>query len=283
MLTPDVVLSPKTPRIGFVHRKLASGDLYFVVNTSNRSHHVQATFRDAAKHAEWWDPFTGGISSVKNPSAVDLDLQPYESRLILFADDATKTDKTQPAAHMVLKTIDLTTNWNLTFSHTNRTVPMPKLHSWSDDPTLKYYSGQVVYEKSFALSSENVHSAGSAVLDFGEGRPIDEPNPLPQYSMKAYFEAPIRDAAEVYVNGERAGFVWHPPYTIDVTNFLRTGRNTVRMVVGNTAINSLAGHALPPYHLLNERYGERSTPQDMGNLQALPSGILGGLRLDLSN
>jgi hypothetical protein len=283
LLTPDVVLSPKTPRIGFVHRKLASGDLYFVVNTSNRSHHVQATFRDAAKHAEWWDPFTGGISSVKNPSSVDLDLQPYESRLILFADDATKTDKTQPAAHIVLETIDLTTNWNLTFSDTNRTVPMPKLHSWSDDPTLKYYSGQVVYEKSFALSSENVHSAGSAVLDFGEGRPIDEPNPLPQFSMKAYFEAPIRDAAEVYVNGERAGFVWHPPYTIDVTNFLRTGRNTVRMVVGNTAINSLAGHALPPYHLLNERYGERFTPQDMGNLQALPSGILGGLRLDLSN
>jgi hypothetical protein len=160
---------------------------------------------------------------------------------------------------------------------------MPKLHSWSDDPTLKYYSGQVFYEKSFALSSENVHSAGSAVLDFGEGRPIDEPNPLPQFSMKAYFEAPIRDAAEVYVNGERAGVVWHPPYTIDVTNFLRTGRNTVRMVVGNTAINSLAGHALPPYHLLNERYGERFTPQDMGNLQALPSGILGGLRLDLTN
>ena len=283
LLTPDVVLSPKTPRIGFVHRKLASGDLYFVVNTSNRSQHVQATFRDAAKHAEWWDPFTGAISSVKNLSSVDLDLQPYESRLILFADDATKTDETQPAAHIVLKTIDLTTNWNLTFSDTNRTVPMPKLHSWSDDPTLKYYSGQVVYEKSFALSSENLHSARSAVLDFGEGRPIDEPNPLPQFSMKAYFEAPIRDAAEVYVNGERAGFVWHPPYTIDVTNFLRTGRNTVRMVVGNTAINSLAGHALPPYHLLNERYGERFTPQDMGNLQALPSGILGGLRLDLSN
>jgi len=283
LLTPDVVLSPKTPRIGFVHRKLASGDLYFVVNTSNRSQHVQATFRDAAKHAEWWDPFTGGISSVKNPSSVDLDLQPYESRLILFADDATKRGETQPAAHIVLKTIDLTTNWNLTVSDTNRTVSMPKLHSWSDDPTLKYYSGQVVYEKSFALSSENVHSARSAVLDFGEGRPIDEPNPLPQFSMKAYFEAPIRDAAEVYVNGERAGFVWHPPYTIDVTNFLRTGRNTVRMVVGNTAINSLAGHALPPYHLLNERYGERFTPQDMGNLQALPSGILGGLRLDLLN
>ena len=60
----------------------------------------------------------------------------------------------------------------------------------------------------------------NGVLDFGPGTPIDEPNPLPQFSMKAYFEGPIREAAEVYVNGERAGSVWCPPYTIDVTKFL---------------------------------------------------------------
>jgi hypothetical protein len=53
------------------------------------------------------------------------------------------------------------------------------------------------------------------------------------------------------------------------------------MIVGNTAINSLAGQSLPTYRLLNQRYGERFTPQDMVNLQALPSGVLGNLRLDL--
>ena len=73
-LTPDVILSPVTPRIGFIHRKLLAGDLYFIANTSNQSHHVQATFRHAAKHAEWWDPFTGAISPVENASAVDIDL-----------------------------------------------------------------------------------------------------------------------------------------------------------------------------------------------------------------
>jgi hypothetical protein len=100
--------------------------------------------------------------------------------------------------------------------------------------------------------------------------------------MKAYFEGPIREAAEIYVNGQHAGFVWHPPYTIDVTKFLTVGTNNLRIVVGNTAINSLAGHALPTYRLLNERYGERFVPQDMSNLQPLPSGILGGLRLNLT-
>jgi hypothetical protein len=99
--------------------------------------------------------------------------------------------------------------------------------------------------------------------------------------MRAYLEGPIREAAEVFVNGESAGYVWRPPYTVDVTRLLKAGENTLRIVVGNTAINELSGRALPTYRLLNQRYGERFVPQDMTNLQPLPSGILGTLRLNL--
>lgn len=279
-LPADVILSPRTPRIGFIHRKLVAGDLYFVANTSNQSHHVQATFRHAAKHAEWWDPFTGQISAVENPTAVDLDLQPYESRLILFSDSATVLEKRQPPSRIPSKTVELSTDWKVTFTGTNQTIAMPRLRFWSEDPTFKYYSGQASYLRTFDLSPEDLNSGTNGVLDFGQGTPIEEPNPLPEFSMKAYFEGPIREAAEVYVNGKAAGFVWHPPYTIDVTRFLTVGTNTLRIVVGNTAINSMAGRALPTYRLLNERFGGRFTPQDMGNLQALASGILDGLRLN---
>ncbi len=280
-LTPDIGFSPRTPRIGFIHRKLAAGDLYFIANTSNQSHHVQATFRHPAKHAEWWDPFTGGISLVENSTAVDLDLQPYESRLIFFTDSEIQVQRAQSTARVRVKAIDLTTDWKVTFSDANQTVLTPKLHSWSEDPNSTFYSGHVSYVRTFDLSAEDLRSGVSGVLDFGLGTPIEEPNPLPHFSMRAYFEGPIREAAEVYVNGERAGFVWHPPYTIDVTRFLKAGANSLHIIVGNTAINSLAGRGLPTYRLLNERYGERFTPQDMGNLQALPSGILGYLRLNL--
>jgi hypothetical protein len=179
------------------------------------------------------------------------------------------------------KTIDLAADWKVTFREANQTVTMPKPHSWSEDPAFQYYSGQVSYLRTFDLSAEDLSPGSIAVLDFGRGTPIEEPNPLPEHSMKAYLEGPIREAAEVYVNGARAGFVWHPPYTIDVTRFLTVGTNSVRMIVGNTGINSMAGRALPTYRLLNDRYGERFLPQDMGNLQALPSGIVGGLRLNL--
>ena len=138
-----------------------------------------------------------------------------------------------------------------------------------------------VYERTVEISAQDLRSGITGVLDFGPGRAIPEPTPLPEHSMKAYFEGPIREAAEVYVNGELAGFVWRPPYTLDVTRFLKAGKNKLRIVVGNTAMNSLAGHALPTYRLLNERFGERFTPQDMQDLQALPSGILGGLHLNL--
>jgi hypothetical protein len=50
-------------------------------------------------------------------------------------------------------------------------------------------------------------------------------------------------------------------------------------MVGNLAINELAGTSLPDYRLLNRRYGERFSPQDMENLQPLPSGLLGTIRL----
>ena len=281
-LPPDVVLTPRTERIGFIHRKLAVGDLYFIANTSNQPHHVQATFRRSTKHAEWWDPFTGEISPVENPTAVAIDFQPYESRLILFTDSATQPEGRQPPLRAPSRAVELSTDWNVTFSGTNQTITMPRLRSWSEDPNFEYYSGQASYLRTFDLSAQDLNSGTSAVLDFGQGTPIEEPNPLPRFSMRAYLEGPIRDAAEVYVNDQRAGSVWRPPYTIDVTRLLTVGTNSLRIVVGNTAINSLAGRALPTYRLLNERYGERFVPQDMANLRSLPSGILGSLRLILA-
>ena len=97
--------------------------------------------------------------------------------------------------------------------------------------------------------------------------------------MRAWLDAPIREAAVVYVNDQRAGAVWCPPYALEVTRLLKPGLNRLRIVVGNTAINYMAGHKLPDYKELNQRYGERFQPQDMENLQPLPSGMLGPVRL----
>jgi hypothetical protein len=42
---PDVRISSNAASIGVVHRKVADGEIYFIVNTANTPVHTQAAFR----------------------------------------------------------------------------------------------------------------------------------------------------------------------------------------------------------------------------------------------
>jgi hypothetical protein len=277
---PDISFSPRAPEIGFIHRKLEAGDLYFIANTANHAVQTKAQFRDAKRKAEWWDPFTGRISPFGNAAQIEITLQPYESRLIFFSDDAGK-GMPEKVYGTQSKYMDLSSDWRLTFTGLNRTVSMVTLHSWSDDEAFKYYSGEVRYTKMIDVPA-SLASGNSMVLDFGQGAPVPIPDPLPTFNMRAYLDSPVREAAEVDLNNQRVGVVWHPPYTIDLTQWLKPGKNEFTIVVGNTAINALAGHDLLDYRLLNDRYGERFVPQGMDHLQPLPSGIVGKLQLRIT-
>ena len=70
-----------------------------------------------------------------------------------------------------------------------------------------------------------------------------------------------------------------------IDQFLKPGANEFKIVVGDTAINSLAGQTLPDYRLLKDRHGDLFSPQDMNDLQPLPSGLLGSVQIttDTSN
>ena len=277
LMRPDIVFSPVTPEMGFIHRRLGFGDLYFVANTSNRARTVSAKFRQNGKYAESWNALSGKASRIESAAAIKLEFQPYESRFIFF----TNTDERLPSLPApstdASATVDISSEWKVTFKASQKAIEMARLHSWSDEEEFKYYSGEATYEKTFGLP---IFKPGSrALLDFGEGTPLPIPDPLPTFNMRAYLESPIREAADVYVNGQHAGVVWHPPYSIDVTGLLKAGQNDLRIVVGNTAINALAGQSLPDYRLLKDRYGQRFVPQGMDHLEALPSGILKGLVL----
>ena len=272
-LEPDFKMDPEATDIGFIHRRLRNGDLYFVANTSNRHLKTQAHFRSSYKHAEEWDPFTGRVSGLPDAAHLLLDLEPYESRLIFFSDEAmpaTPAPKTA-ATH----TIDLSMGWHVTFNDAKHSsFDMREMRQWEQYPALRYYSGTASYEKAVTLGG-----GATAVLDFGEGTPVAMPNPLGEHNMRAYLESPVREAAQVFVNGHAAGYLWHPPYRIDLTPFIREGRNDLKIVVGNTAINTLAGQSPPDYRLLYARYGVLFVPQDMDHLQPLPSGITGPVTL----
>ena len=59
----------------------------------------------------------------------------------------------------------------------------------------------------------------------------------------------------------------------------RHWQNRIRIMVGNLAINHMAGGRFPDYRLLNLRFGVRFEPQDMDKVQPVPAGLLGPIRL----
>ena len=232
-----------------------------------------------AGRAEVWNPLDGSIQ----PLQVELNAQgattrfifaPYESRVFVFTRRPSPELKGNFLASSPPEPIDLSRNWRVRFGQSEKTFA--QLRSWTDDSTTRFYSGTVTYEKEVLL--DNAFTNGNYVhLDFGEGQAV--PITPRKNGMRAWFDAPVRDAAVVYVNDQRAGSVWCVPFRLEVRKFLKPGINRFRIVVGNTAINHLAGTKLPDYKDVHAKYGERFQPQDMENLQPLPSGLLGKIRL----
>lgn len=280
LLEPDVAISPSSRDFGFVHRHTSDTDIYFVANTSNQKKSVEVKFRSTGAQAEIWDPVNGSASvpGVKNKTAgsttIEMEFEPYGSAVVIFANRGAAAAKSPQLTAGA--SVDLGTDWQVSFG-TGPGARMPSLHSWSEDEATRYFSGSATYEKSFDLPANFLTGSASAVIDFGEGKALDVLGS--RNGMQTWYDPPIREAAVIYVNGRRAGSLWCPPYKLDIKPLLINGRNELRIIVGNTALNYMSGHRLPDYKLLNLRYGERFQAQDMDKIMPITSGIVGPVRL----
>jgi hypothetical protein len=214
---------------------------------------------------------------VTDATKIRFDLQPYESRIVLFSGEklAAAREQNRTAG----KRIDISHDWQVTFASNRQSIDMEDLDSWTQKPPLRYYSGTADYRKTIDISDADLSARQSIQLDFGEGKPVPVPDPLPHNNMRAYLESPVRETAAVFVNDRLAGYVWHPPFRVDITPFLKPGKNALRIVVGNTAINELSGESRPTYRLLYDRFGVEFIPQDVQGLEPLPSGLSGPITL----
>ena len=284
MLTPDLSLAPETPAIGFVHRRLADADVYFLVNTRNERRTVRARFASESPHVELWDPMTGVVERLESSSTgVPLTFEPHQSHVIVFRKESG-TSARATAVRRERGSIELRSGWTVSVGATTHdgTVALP--HSWSDDEPTRFFSGTAIYRRSVDVPAAFRAPGGRVFLDFGPGQPVER-EALPGGTMRgnsfaALIAAPIREAATVFVNDRRAGSVWAPPYRVDVTDMLHAGSNEIRIEVYNTAINQLAeGGRLPDVAAVTDRYGQRFRLQDLDNLRPIPSGILSVPRL----
>jgi hypothetical protein len=281
-LPPDLEATGQAPGLGFIHRKLPDRDIYFVVNTSNESIDAKIRFRSDKRHVQSWDPEDGAVHEDVRLDAsqrMTLRLEPYESRVfVLSASSQPATpDKYLGTSPALVPVDDLSREWAISFKAPHAySGQLNSLMSWTKLPNHEFFSGEAVYTRTFAAPRTGIHGV---ILDFGEGRPIADDRPEGADGMHALLDPPIREAAIVYVNGKRAGALWHPPYRLDISGLVHSGNNRLEVRVFNTAINELAAQPRTDLTALRARYGNRFEPQDQDKIAPVASGLLGPVRL----
>ncbi|MGD1030175.1 MAG: glycosyl hydrolase [Opitutaceae bacterium] len=306
-LAPDAGFTPASPDLGVVHRHTADAEIYFLANTGAQPVSSEGTFRVAGSDPEWWNLMNGQVEPAaivrrsEQSTTVGIKLPAFGSRALVFSTRHLPASPPLAYAGPAPAPLDLSTGWIVNFGLDSKPVMMDRLQSWTENEATRSFSGVATYAKSFDVPEEMVKAGLGLTLTFGEprssfggprggrretGTGASAPAARGRGGRggrggASYesFEAPVREAAVVYVNGKRAGSVWCPPYALDVTGYLNAGHNEIRVEVANLALNYMAAHPLPDYQALNARYGERFLFQEPGMIQAQPSGLLGPIRL----
>lgn len=238
--------------IRFIHRTLGEdGDIYFVSNQDDSPAEILPEFwMEPGQTVQIWDPLSGEISSWNGES---FKLDALQSVFVIFRKDISESVETKSDS----ETVDLTASWEVEFAPSAGnpafTRTFDKLVDWaeSDDPQVRYFSGKAVYKSSFT-----VPAASSARLNLGE----------------------VMVVAEVKVNGKEAGGVWTNPYSLDISNLLKEGENTLEITVWNNWRNRLIGDQNLPESL--RKTWTNIQPWKAGDkLQA--SGLLGPVSLQI--
>ncbi len=259
-LKPDFDYSKKgdDSDMEFLHRKLASGDIYFVDNRSDHDEAVDATFRVAGRVPELWRAETGTTEPVSfnvadGRTTIPLRLEPWGTVFVVFL---KSTSETSHANQKVTETQVTTVNgpWNVTFQPGRgapSSITMNDLLDWSrsDDSGVKYFSGVGTYTKTVQASPEWFRKGARLWLDLGD----------------------VKNLAEVTVNGKELGQAWHAPYRVDATSALKPGANEITIKVVNAWVNRLIGDEQPGA----TRFTFADVKPYKANSPLLSSGLLG--------
>jgi len=139
-------------------------------------------------------------------------------------------------------------------------VRLPSLVSWTElpDPEARYFSGTALYRTTFDLPAALLTPAHSLWLDLGD----------------------VREIAAVGINGQELGVLWKPPFAVEITAAVHTGRNALTLRVTNTWRNRLIGDYGKPaakretFVVPMLRKGQPWLPGGAG-VEPLPAGLLG--------
>ena len=245
----------------FVHRKLTSGDVYFVDNRSDHEQTVEATFRVSGKKPELWRAETGTAEPVSfkiadGGTTVPLHLEPWGTVFVVFRQATAEKSHTSPQSTETTLTM-VNGPWKIAFQSGRgapQSITMDQLSDWSlnSDTGIKYFSGIGTYTATVQASPGWFRKGARIWIDLGD----------------------VKNLAAVSVNGKSLGETWHSPFRVDVSTALKPGVNELTIRVANAWVNRLIG---------DEQSGAtKLTFADVKPYKAtsplLPSGLLGPVK-----
>jgi len=289
---PDVTFSRQDIEFCFVHRRARDEDIYLLSYCGSHWCTVDVSFRNTATPFQI-DPREASLKECPvyyrqgSRTIVTLNFPPFGSHLISFrktpsGEHLSWTDipwvERSPDRSLWAKVFspgryrakfadssagEISVNyvpppipieeWSLSVPGLHSPINMRRLISWTDIPKLRGYSGDGTYTSSFYVREEHLAPQTGLELNLGE----------------------IREVAEVFVNGKKAGCLWTPPNVLDISGLVRLGRNTIRVVVSNLLINKVLSSPKPDYSELVKVYGKRFPYPKEGECKPQPSGLLG--------
>jgi hypothetical protein len=248
-------------KIPFVHRKLADGDSYFLVNQLDRTETIEAHFRVVGKAPRLWRAETGTSEPLSyrienGETIVPLTLRADESVHVLFRQQA-KADTLTVGTPEPVELANLDGSWNVAFQQGRgapESIVMDSLIPLDEhaEVGVKYFSGIATYSTSFT-APRGWKPGEKLLVDLGEAREV----------------------AEVLVNGQHAGYAWHAPYTVDIGKLAKKGANTLEVRVANLWVNRLIGDAQEGA----EKVAWTPMPAYTADAPLRRSGLIGPVRL----
>lgn len=277
-LAKDIEIENNANEIDWIHRKDGNTHYYFISNQSSDLIKKKVNFRIDNMLPEIWNAETGEIKDalvwehLGKHTIVTLQMKPNESFFVVFR---SKTNNKEPLVKSLsidntkVEPIDFITqisndpylilnrkgtykidlkngktlireqkkdsdkilldeNWNLEFEE-NRGAPykahFDKLISWNEHSEfgVKYFSGTAKYKKAFQLDKKQVKSK-RIILDLGL----------------------VENLATVSVNNTLVKVLWNPPFTLDITNYCKEGKNVLEVAVTNLWLNRIIGDKYEP-------------------------------------
>jgi hypothetical protein len=275
VVEPDLVLSPSTPDIGFVHRRCRDADVYVLANTGAARRAFRIAGRGSAAGCAEWNPVSGQARRIRSVGdGYPVILHPHQATVIVLTEPMmSKGDDTSPPEPSEWQPID--GPWQVAFAD-EPPHPVRLPHVWEEQPERRHFSGAATYTATFEL--DDVAGGARVLVNFGDSRVVgsDRTGQLGR-SYRASVAGPVGEIAQVRLNGADCGIAWAPPYQLDVSTAARSGRNDIEVTVSNTAANALAAdqHINRLAADSEARYGLRFRMQQLDRAMAtVRSGLL---------